>query len=82
MSDIAPDICIIFLIVKLPAQLPRSTPALGRRTPSVFVAISDVRRCHGPGPGVVAGSRTMHISNITNAISKFLHFTHVWILRN
>ena len=31
-------------------------------------------RCRGPG--VVAGSRTMHISNITDAMSMFLHITH------
>ena len=28
------------------------------------------------GPGVLAGSRTMQISNITDAISKFVHITH------
>ena len=33
------DQCILFLIGKLPAQLPRSTPPLGRRTPSVFIAL-------------------------------------------
>ena len=40
------------------------------------------KRCHGPGlgsrsgPGVVVGSQTMQISNITDAISKFVHITH------
>ena len=31
-------------------------------------------RCHGPG--VVAGSGTMQISNIMDAISIFIHITH------
>ena len=38
------------------------------------VAWIELCRCHGPG--VVAGSRTMQLSNITDAISKFVLITH------
>ena len=39
-----------------------------------FVAVSWARS--RGGPVVAAGSRTMHISNITDASSKFVNITH------
>ena len=50
--------------------------ARSRSRPGVVAGVTGAPARSRSGPEVVACSRTLHISKVTDAISKFVHITH------